>query len=157
MIEIVMDGPVWLVLRMRLAGIEPAAALRWFSDATLLNRWWGEDALIEPRPGGLYEVHWPAMGWTMRGEVALCTAETLAYSWAWDHEPEGPPRMVIVHGEADGDGTIVTVTHGPYQMAAPGEEEDRLGHREGWLSFLPDLRTEIEATRPVPEQAGGER
>ncbi len=142
-----MDDTVWLVVEARVADSSPEETLRWFSDATMLNQWWGDEALIEPRPGGMYEVHWPSMGWTMRGVVALCTANTLVYSWAWDHEPDQPGRTGIVHGEVDGVDTVLTITHGPYRPASPalpGEDEDRAGHRDGWLHFLPRLHEAID-------------
>ncbi|MDQ3653531.1 MAG: SRPBCC domain-containing protein [Chloroflexota bacterium] len=95
-------------------------------------------------------------GWDVRGAlaidglddagVALCTPDTLAYSWSWDHEPDQPARTVIVRGEPDGGGTILTLTHGPYRPsspALPGEDEDRAGHRDGWLHFLPKLHEAI--------------
>lgn len=145
-IEVVLDGPDWLVVAMDLDGVEPAAVLPWFVDATLLNQWWGEEALIEPRPGGLYQVNWPAMAWTMRGTVALVTPDTLAYSWTWDHEPDQPPRAVIVHAVPTATGSRLTVTQGPYRpQAAASDDEalDRAGHREGWLYFLDRLRAKM--------------
>jgi len=145
-VENVMDDPAWLVVETHVPGLSPDETLQWFTNAAMLNQWWGEEALIEPRPGGMYEVHWPSMGWTMRGVVALCVAGTLVYSWTWDHEPDQPARTVIVRGEPDGDGTILTLTHGPYRPSSPslsGEDEDRAGHREGWLHFLPKLHEAI--------------
>lgn len=151
-IEVVTDGPEWLVLRMRVPGLPPAEALTWFTDARKLNRWWGEEALIELRPGGLYEVRWPRMDWVMRGVVALATADTLAYSWSWDHEPDQPARAVIVHASADEAGSVVTVTHGPYQpdeSRISAEDLDREQHRDGWLYFLPQLHAMMTAAPAI--------
>lgn len=145
-IDVILDGPEWLVVQTRVEELDPAETLSWFTDASRLNQWWGDEALIEPRPGGLYEVRWPAMEWTMRGVVALCTADTLVYSWTWDHEPEQPARSVIVRAGADGEGSTLTITHGPYRPEAPGlpgEVEDRHSHREGWLYFLPKLHSAV--------------
>jgi len=146
MVEIVSGGPTWLVVETRVPDLSPDETLRWFTEAARLNQWWGDEALIEPRPGGLFEVGWPSMGWIMRGVVALCTADTLVYSWTWDHEPGQPARTVVVHGEPAGNGTILTVTHGPYRPSSPtlpGEDEDRASHRDGWLHFLPQLHEAI--------------
>lgn len=146
MVDVVMDNTAWLVVETHVPGLSPEETLQWFTDAVKLNQWWGEEALIEPRPGGMYEVHWPSMGLTMRGVVALCTKDTLIYSWTWDHEPDQPARMVIVHGEPDGAGTILTITQGPYRPSSPslpGEDEDRASHRDGWLHFLPKLHGAI--------------
>jgi hypothetical protein len=132
--------------------------LAWFVDAPLLNSWWGEEALIEPRSGGRYEVRWPSMNWTMRGTVALCTNDALIYSWVWDHEPDQPARSVIVHAVPSGSGTTLTLTHGPYRPDAPGlagESADRESHRDGWLFFLPKLHATIAQNRS--SQAGVQR
>ncbi len=82
----------------------------------------------------------------MRGVVALCTADTLVYSWTWDHEPDQPARTVIVHAAERAGETLLSITHGPYRLDAaglPGEIEDRHSHREGWLSFLAKLHAVI--------------
>ena len=145
-VDVVQDGPDWLVIAMDVPQFAPPEVLEWFVDASLLNQWWGEEALIEPRPGGRYQVVWPGMDWTMRGTVALVTVDTLAYSWTWDHEPEQPARTVIVHVEPSAGGTRVTLTHGPYRAesdAFPEDSLDRAGHREGWLYFLPRLHAKM--------------
>ncbi len=145
-----MDDSAWLVVETRLSDLSPEESLTWFTDAVKLNRWWGDEALIEPRPGGMYEVHWPSMGWTMRGVVALSTADTLIYSWTWDHEPDQPARTIIVHGEPDDGETVLTITHGPYRPSSPslpGENEDRASHRDGWLHFLPKLHEAVARER----------
>jgi hypothetical protein len=143
-------GASWIAVRTRFDGISPADLLAWFTQAPKLNAWWGDEALIEPRPGGLYEVLWPGMNWTMRGVVALCEDDLLAYSWTWDHEPDQPARTVMIRAEPDGDDSILTITHGPYRPGAPslpGEDADRESHREGWLFFLPRLHATIAESR----------
>lgn len=145
-IEIVVDGPDWLVIATEIEGLPPAEAMRWFVEAPLLNQWWGEEALIEPRPGGIYHVHWSKMNWTMRGTVAHCSSDTLAYSWAWDHEPMQPARAVVIHAAASDGGSRVTISHGPYrpeESRLTGEDQDRASHREGWVYFLPILHAKI--------------
>jgi hypothetical protein len=149
-IDVDATSPDWLIVRTWFEGLFPCDVLEWFIDAPRLNQWWGEEALIEPRPGGLYEVHWPAMNWTMRGVVALRTEDTLIYSWTWDHEPNQPARAVIVHVEPAGHDTVLTITHGPYRPSAADlftEDEDRESHHEGWLFFLPKLHETIAKTR----------
>jgi len=150
-IDVTLDGPEWLVLETAVANRAPAETLSWFTDATRLNQWWGEEALIEPRPGGLYEVHWPSMDWTMRGVVALCTGDTLIYSWSWDHEPDQPARTVAIHAESSESGSTLTITHGPYRPESTlltGEDDARHSHRDGWLFFLAKLH-ETMGTTPV--------
>jgi hypothetical protein len=145
-VEIVRDGPDWLIVRMAVDAVAPGEALTWFTHAARLNQWWGEEALIEPRPGGIYHVHWASMNWTMRGTIAHCSERTLAYSWTWDHEPQQPARTVIVHCELSETGTIITISHGPYrpeESRRTAEDEDRESHRDGWAFFLPQLHAKM--------------
>jgi len=139
-------GPDWLTVETDLPGVEPAEALRWFVEAPLLNRWWGEEAMIEPRRGGIYHVHWPALNWTMRGTIVSIGSTHLVYSWAWDHERDAPPRAVVVTVEATGSGSKVVVGQGPYRPASAAGDPDaveRAMHAEGWLTVLPVLRAKI--------------
>lgn len=148
-IDVILDGPEWLALRTGVEGLTPGETLTWFTDASKLNQWWGEEALIEPRPGGLYEVSWPSMEWTMHGVVAHCTDDTLIYSWTWDHEPDQPARAVVVHAEPSESGSVLTITHGPYRPESPAltdEDDARNSHRDGWLFFLAELHATISKT-----------
>jgi uncharacterized protein YndB with AHSA1/START domain len=148
-IDVLLDGPEWLVLQTGVAALTPAETLAWFTDAAKLNQWWGDEALIEPRPGGLYEVSWPSMGWTMRGVVAHSASNTLIYSWTWDHETDQPARTVVVHASSTADGSLLTKTHGPYRPASPtlnDEDGARHSHREGWIYFLAELHATMDKT-----------
>jgi uncharacterized protein YndB with AHSA1/START domain len=148
---VTMDGPTWLAMETRLEGVALAEALTWFTQPDKLRQWWGPQEIeIDPVPGGAYTVGWPQMSWTMRGEIALLNQSQLdallVYSWSWDHEPDLPARTVIVRAEARDGGSLVTVTHGPYRQgnALPREDEDRASHREGWTTFLPELKRVVE-------------
>jgi hypothetical protein len=162
-IWITVDGPDWLVIETEIEGLSPTETMRWFVEAPLLNQWWGEEALIEPRPGGIYHVHWSSMNWTMRGTVAHCSSDTLAYSWTWDHEPDQPARTVVVHASACEVGSRVTISHGPYrpeESRLTGEDADRESHRDGWMYFLPILHAKIaeavSQSRGISDEPGSE-
>ena len=144
---VTMDGPAWLSMETRLAGVTPSGALAWFTRPGKLRQWWGPQEIeIDPVPGGAYIVSWPKMGWTMRGQITTVSDALLVYSWSWDHEPELPARAVIVHAVAQGDGARLTITHGPFRQGDtfPREDEDRTSHREGWANFLPELKRVAE-------------
>jgi len=145
-VRVTLDGPTWLVIETSLDTIEPAAVLRWFTEPELLGQWWGDEHEIEPIPGGCFEVRWPALKKTLHGEVLLSVPDQLIFSWSWEEEPELASRMVMVRSEADGDGTRLTISHGPYQQetaSLPDEDTDRESHRDGWLFFLPKLHEAI--------------
>ena len=143
------DGPDWLVVSYDLPGIAPDDPLRWFIAPDLLTRWWGQEAPVEPAPGGVWEIRWPAMGWTLRGQIAELTGTSLIVSWAWGHEPDLPARALIVRAEATAQGSRLRMTQGPYRQGAafPREDEDRASHIAGWRHFLPAL---AEAIAGVP-------
>lgn len=152
---VTMDGPAWISFETQLEGVGPGETLTWFTQPDKLRQWWGPQEIeIDPVPGGAYIVSWPKMGWTMRGEIATVSDlmldalldALLVYSWSWDHEPELPARAVIVRAAAEGDGTRLTITHGPYRQGDtfPREDEDRASHREGWANFLPELKRVAE-------------
>lgn len=147
-IRVIRDGPAWLTVGIDLPGIAADRVILWFTEPDKLLRWWGQEADIQPRPGGRYEVRWPSMSWTMRGEIAALSEHELIYSWHWLHEPDLPARVVIVHADAEEGGATVRVTHGPYRQseAFPREDEDRQSHRDGWTTFLPALRAAIAAS-----------
>lgn len=113
----------------------PETVFRFWTEPALLTQWWASDAEIEPREGGAYLFSWPQMDWRLRGRyLAFDPNRRIAFTWAWDHEPDTPERRVEVHFDPAGDGTRVTITHGPYG-ASSGEQEDRQSHLEGWQYF----------------------
>jgi uncharacterized protein YndB with AHSA1/START domain len=156
-VEIEIDGPIWLKLGMSLPTIAPEETLRWFIDPQRLARWWGEVHSIESVPGGRYEIQWPSMNRSMRGAIIRSQPCELVFSWGWDHEPNLPARVVMVKTCREGCGTRVSIVHGPYRPAPAelgAEEDDRAGHREGWLYFLPKLKEAIMERAASPSPAG---
>lgn len=144
---VTMNGPHWLTMEIVLEGVGTTEALTWFTQPDKLRQWWGPQKIeIEPVPGGAYIVSWPAMGWTMRGEIANLSDTHLVYSWSWDHEPDLPARAVIVRAREGDGGSLVTITHGPFRPgeALPDEDQDRASHLEGWTNFLPELKRVAE-------------
>lgn len=151
-----LSGPSWLSIELSLPDVLPEAAMAWFTQAERLNRWWGNEALIEPRPGGMFVVRWENMGWVMQGTVGMATDTALLWSWTWTHEPDAPARAVLVEALSASEGTVIRVTHGPYRTAglfADADAQERLSHAEGWLSFLPALARAVEADRVAQAHA----
>lgn len=139
----------WLVFETDVDDREPAWVLRWFTDAALLNSWWGDEAIIEPRPGGSYHVHWRSSNLTMHGTVASVTDTSLAFSWSWEHEPEAPARAVVITALPADAGTRLVLAHGPFNPVpdvARREVAERQDLIDGWFTFLPELRAKIAAT-----------
>jgi uncharacterized protein YndB with AHSA1/START domain len=140
------DGPMVRAVA-RLPGCSPDIALAAFTDAGVLNRWWASAELTADLvPRGRYTVRFAAIGKVMDGRVVgYEPGRYLEFSWAWTHAADDPPRTVTVTAISEGDGTLLTVVHGPHgdderELAARGE------HREGWEFFLPRLATVVSGS-----------
>jgi uncharacterized protein YndB with AHSA1/START domain len=127
-----------------LQGIGPSEAIRAFTEPSLLKEWWGGELEIEPKPGGAYIVHFESQGWTLRGQVVSYDPESqLTFTWAWEHQPDDPTREVEVRAQPVGDGTRLEIEHGPHGDSEH-EQEEAVGHREGWEHFLPRLAESVK-------------
>lgn len=117
----------------------PETVFRHWTEPGLVTKWWAQQAEVEPRTGGAYLFSWPQMDWRLRGRYTTFDPnQRLVFTWAWDHEPDTPERQVEVRFDPAGDGTRLTITHGPYGMSA-SEQQDRQGHLEGWQHFSSQL------------------
>ncbi len=139
------DGPVLRAV-LELAGCDPGPVLAAFTDPAVLVRWWGGDLTTELRPGGPYCVSFPKIPARLAGQVVgYAPGSMLTFTWAWEHEPDEPERVVTVtvSGEPAGAGAVLSILHGPY-----GEDDAslkaRAEHREGWEYFLPRLAQLLE-------------
>ncbi|GJM43911.1 MAG: hypothetical protein DHS20C21_07530 [Gemmatimonadota bacterium] len=111
-----------------------------FVEPAELTRWWPESAQVEPRKGGAYCLAWPSLKWMLRGTYARFEAgRALEFSWAWDHEPDLPTRVVTLEFAEHEGGSRLTLTQGTYGPQEK-EQEDRKSHRLGWTYFFSKLR-----------------
>ena len=118
----------------------PARMYDHFTKDELLVLWWAEVATVVPEPGGAYLLEWPNAKWTLRGEVReVDPGKRLVFTWAWDHAPDAPTRIVTVEFLPEGAGTKLRITHAAY---GEGEDEakERQGHLMGWTAVLGRLR-----------------
>jgi uncharacterized protein YndB with AHSA1/START domain len=140
-------GAEWLRVAVDVPAVAPDAMWRAWTDPAELIRWWPQEADVDLSVGGAYHLAWPAMGWHLRGTYQAVEAPSrLAFTWAWDHEPDTPTRTVAIDLQPlpDGGGTRLVITQGPYGEG-PDELEDRQSHREGWAHFLERL-AELQAS-----------
>jgi uncharacterized protein YndB with AHSA1/START domain len=143
-IEVVLVGPEWIVVAIDNIQAEPNGIVSWFVEPGKLRRWWGDEHRIDARFGGEYVIAWPRIERTLRGQIIEISETTLAYSWTFDHEPEIPPRVVLIHATGTERGTRIEIRHGPYRRDG-SDAEERKGHLEGWEYFLPLLSRAIES------------
>jgi uncharacterized protein YndB with AHSA1/START domain len=136
-VQMLASDPDRLVVTINCPQLTPAQVFDCFVIPDLLALWWPPQAEIEPRVGGAYHLAWPGQNWHLRGTyTAFARGEWLAFTWQWDHEAEIPVRAVEIEFMAQGDGTLLKLTHGFY---SPEDSEEKQGHLDGWLYFLPLL------------------
>lgn len=122
----------------------------YWTQPALLQKWWPQEAEIEPQNGGQYHLSWPKMNWHLRGHYTCFEpGKRLTFTWFWDHDVEGSYETVVdvtLEGTPDGE-TRMLLTHGPY-AETPEEQNLRLEHHlAGWLHFLPRLQECVQADR----------
>ncbi|MBX2905151.1 MAG: SRPBCC domain-containing protein [Taibaiella sp.] len=108
----------------------PQRVLELLTNAALVRKWSGSDAVIEAKEGGVFEMF---DGW-VSGKVTKIGAKELAYTWKtsdWPAETKESEVLYILEGR-DG-GTKVTVHH----TGLPTEDE-AASHRSGWTDYFFD-------------------
>ncbi len=117
-------------LEFRLSG-KPARVMQLLTDATLIRKWCGSDAVIENKPGGRFEMF---DGW-VTGEVIKTSENELAYTWKttdWAEDAKPSEVHYSLKGDSQG-GTVIKVIH----TGLPNEKE-RDEHKTGWSDFFFD-------------------
>ena len=109
----------------------PDAVFEFLVDAEKLLRWMGEEADIDPRPGGRF---WLNLGSDVaEGEyVEVVPAQRVVLTWGWvgsDTVAPGSSTVTIELSETE-TGTTVRLRH----TGLPTVEECEK-HLEGWLYF----------------------
>jgi len=114
----------------------PAAVFEYLVTADGMTAWMGQHAVLDPRPGGAFEVD--IAGSPIRGEfLEVDRPHRVVVSWGLAGSREFPVGASTVSFTltATGGGTRVDLLHS-------GLPEDRgSGHAYGWAHFLPRLRT----------------
>jgi uncharacterized protein YndB with AHSA1/START domain len=114
----------------------PDIVFRYFTDPAKMVEWMGTEATLDPRPGGVCRVN-PSGHAAMLGEfVEVEPPSRVAFTWGWETELfSTPPQSTLVEVSltADGEGTVVRVTH---RRLKPGAVAF---HRAGWEHYLPRL------------------
>jgi uncharacterized protein YndB with AHSA1/START domain len=112
----------------------PAIVFDYFTDARALASWMGDDAFVEPFPGGRFTIFFgprAVEGWY----VAVEPPRRLVITWGWAGDPDFAPgtSTLEVTLVAERGGTRVSIVH----SGLPDKERER--HREGWRHYLPRL------------------
>ena len=115
----------------------PETVWRYWTEPGRLCDWWGAEAELDPRPGGVYVVAMGDSGLTMRGEyLELVPHERIVFSFGWDPTPGAPvvppgSSRVEITLVPDEGATVMTVRH----TGLPASEQN--DHVAGWDHRLP--------------------
>ncbi len=104
------------------------------TEPEMMVRWGGTEADLDPTPGGVYKVRMTAEALAVGEFVEVTPHSRVVFTWGWDGAPaDGVPpgsSRVEVDLAADGDATILTLTHTGLPEAAVND------HSGGWDYFL---------------------
>jgi uncharacterized protein YndB with AHSA1/START domain len=134
-------GPV--VAGVRIAA-PPEVVFPYFTDPALVTKWLGGAAELDPRPGGVFAVD--VQGNPARGAfVEVDPPRRVVFTWGVEGESALPPGSTTVDVElvADGDDTVVTLTH----RGLTGDFHRT--HEEGWSQRLRALVPLVHTARPA--------
>jgi uncharacterized protein YndB with AHSA1/START domain len=130
----------------------PEAVFGYFTDPMKMVRWMGNEATLDPRPGGICRVN-------MIREIGEAAAigefvEVVPYSrvvftWGWEQGLFGVPpasTRVEVSLVPDGSGTLVRLVHSELP------EEAVEAHEAGWSHYLKRLSVAAAGGDPGPDE-----
>src|SRR5207249_1127901 len=129
----------------------PETVFAYFTDPQRYVLWMGDDATLEPVPGGRYQVHMRG-GVQAPGQFAeVDPPRRIVFTWGWTHDHQvapGTTRVVVTLADEDG-GTRVVLRH----HDLPDDEQCN-HHRKGWELYLGRLDIRTRGGDPGPDPNG---
>jgi uncharacterized protein YndB with AHSA1/START domain len=125
----------------------PEVVFEFFTDAAKMLRWKGVDAMLDPRPGGVYRVNVTGRDIAVGEFVAIEEPHRIVFTWGWENSPIPPGSTTVeVTLTPDGDGTLLRLRH-----SGLFTEDARSQHAMGWEHFLDRLALAAGGTDPGPD------
>jgi uncharacterized protein YndB with AHSA1/START domain len=129
----------------------PETIFDFFTDPAKAVRWMGEQATLDPRPGGIYKVRMNDQYEAIGEFVEVDPPHRVVFTWGWRDDLESmPPGSTTVEIALipDGDATLVRLVH--RDIPTPESAES---HRGGWNQFLPRLAIVAAGGDPDKEES----
>jgi len=127
----------------------PAKVWAALTTAEGLAAWFGDEATIDLRPGGLARMRWSEVGFTAQMRVERVEEPTVfGFTWQIYGLPEHDPRRTYVEFtlEPAGSGTRLTVVEtGFAQLPEDAHGQAYRGNTEGWAKELGELAAYLDA------------
>ena len=114
----------------------PETIFPFLIDPEKIVRWKGTEAMLDPRPGGIYRVN-VAGKHMARGEfVEVNPHSKIVFTWGWEGNDDVPPGSSTVEVSLipDGDDTIVRLRHTDLPT-----KESAAEHTMGWDHYMSRL------------------
>ena len=109
----------------RWIGARPETVFTYFTDPVRFLRWHGEDASIEPRPGGAVRMSLGGpSGPVVRGELLEVVApRKLVFTYGWEGASRsGGPSIVEISLESKGGGTLLRLRQTASSSSSGGRD-----------------------------------
>jgi uncharacterized protein YndB with AHSA1/START domain len=126
----------------------PARVWAAITTAEGLGTWFGNDAAIDLRPGGLARLTWTDGPSLELRVVRVEEPAVFGFTWQIYGLPDDDPRRTYVEFtlEADGPGTRLTVVESGFaQLPDDAYKKAYDGNTEGWASELGELVSYLDA------------
>ena len=130
----------------------PETVFAFFTDPARMVRWMGNEATLDPRPGGICRIDMSReIGQAaVLGEfVEVLPYSRVVFTWGWEPDPFGVPAgssRVEVSLVREEGGTLVRLVHS--ELPEAGEAF----HRAGWEHYGQRLATAALGGDPGPDE-----
>lgn len=129
------DTPPVVAVERRIDA-RPETVFSFFTDRDRWLSWQGVEAVIDPRPGGVFRMNVRGDGWASGRFVAVDPYRRIVFTWGWegDGSPVPPGSSTVeITLIPDGTATVVRLVHGGLPPPALPM------HRDGWEHYLDRL------------------
>jgi uncharacterized protein YndB with AHSA1/START domain len=125
----------------------PETVFPYFTDPARMVEWMGEEATLDPRPGGLCRIAF-GRGVAAGSFVEVIPPMRVVFTWGWEERffdiPPGDTRVEVTL-VPEGDGTRVRLSHTKLPPSGVGF------HETGWNHYLERLRQRATGHDPGPD------
>lgn len=128
----------------------PAEVFTYLTQPARYTRWKGQQAELDPRPGGLYRVRMGPESVALGEYVEVEPPSRIVFTWGWEGSGEVPPGSTTVEItlSEDGDGTLLRLRHSGFSSVADADL-----HREGWEMYVGRLVAVAAGAGPGAERS----
>ena len=141
-----MTAPSDVIEREVRVAARPEVVFDFFRDPVKMMRWKGTEAMLDPRPGGIYRVVVTANDIAKGEYVEVTPYSRIVFTWGWENSPIPPGSTTVeVAFVPDGEDTIVRLRHSGLASEAIME------HDHGWAHFLSRLVIAAAGGDPGPD------